>query len=605
MHQRYGFAIDLLLLLTICFSVGYAYKLCKSISYTVLIVFLATSTAGIFCQISEALAIGINRNTLNVVIAVNFLVWAFYSKQNYRNDSRQELNRVGTTFFLSCTLFVIFGTLLSRFLASQQEPFVLTQFAFLARSEDNGGWLDVSSNLISGGPIAFEQAGGPLVAFLSICQSISRIIVFAITGNENDLSSILNSVVIAYLMLFILSAASVASFLQNLSRLSKSASVILGFSIWIMIFGALLMAQDSGHLSFIFVAVVYSNAIWQISFSKNMKFPERHLYIFSMVIVQPVWLPLHLISLIMAVWLIQSLIKDLLNQSQKEFQRFFVTLVVIFTLAIFYFAFGAINYTTNSVSQAKNIIGASGGVGNPSTVLMVLFAISLLFIALLRSNDRNYLHGPIGYGICYVFLFIGADYWLTGTMNYGTTKLLLGLLILFAPLSVALLFEIFISNSKREIAERFVLHLAVSMLILGLIDGSTQSIFGFMSPLKWPVVTDSQKETWQDAVRIDSAAMKLEHLPIGCVTRDTSGDIWVDGETYACSRQLSSISGVWGENWMLIEFQLWPDRTRIDQLKQVPFELMGRKLLILDSVTHEVVGEIKVEDFKNYAIESY
>jgi hypothetical protein len=165
--------------------------------------------------------------------------------------------------------------------------------------------------------------------------------------------------------------------------------------------------------------------------------------------------------------------------------------------------------------------------------------------------------------------------------------------------------DIYFSGSKNYMAARIVLQLAVAVLITGFIDGSTPSFFGFFSPMKWPMVNETQKATWQNTVLINRAALKLESLPIGCVTRDTSGDLWVDGETYACSRQLSSISGQWGSNWMLIEFQLWPDSLRIKQLEQIPTSLLNRNLLVLDSVSHMIVDQINVEKFRTYIVAKY
>ena len=89
-------------------------------------------------------------------------------------------------------------------------------------------------------------------------------------------------------------------------------------------------------------------------------------------------------------------------------------------------------------------------------------------------------------------------------------------------------------------------------------------------------------------------------MSISVSRRFVSGDIWFDIETYGCSRQLSSISGVWGISNLLNELQLWPDKIRVKQLKDLPVALLDRKLLVLDVNNHEVVDQITVGELRDY-----
>jgi hypothetical protein len=599
-----GVLKDFVFIMIIAVVMIFVYKRRQSVSHSIALFFIGISLAGLIGQVLELLSYKINVDYLNTLICLSLILCVLVFKSDLRTDSFVR-RKISLSTFLLTAAAVLFTNIFSRMFASGQTTAVLTQFSILSGAEDNGGWTDVASQLVSGSKINFEQAGGPLVAFLSICQSLSRMFVFIFTGKENDLSSILNAVVIAYIVLLILSASCAANLAKQLTKMSKASSYMLALSVWLLVAGGIIESIDYGHLSYIFVAVVYLNSVWELTINRNLRRADRIYLILPMVLVQPVWLPLHVISFVMSAIVIYMVCKEIGVRDVSTSNTFASVLILSGPLMILYISAGAIHYTAQTVDQVENVLGASGGVSSPSSLFIASLLFCLVLIASLSKTNRMQLFIMYGFGFTYVIMVICADFWFTGTMNYGSTKLLNGFLLIYAPLAISVLLILLMEIGSPKNVKNILSLVVFGVMLVCLLVNSSSSIRGYISPKKWPATIETNPNYWLDSIIVRSEELKINDLPIGCVTQDASGDLWVDDETYFCSRTLSSVSGVWSENWMLIEFQLWPDRMRIDQLKQVPFELMGRKLLILDSVTHEVIGAIKVEDFKNYAIESY
>lgn len=567
----------------------------KSFVYTFIFGILAMSSAGIAGQIMENQGVALNRFQFDALIASSFCLVAAITSL-CRNSDRIN-NSTGNVFLLLCGITVFLGNLLSRLFAVNQVPGVLTQFTVVSGAEDNGAWLDVTSHLISGKALAFEQAGGPLVAFLSICQSISRVIVYVFTGNVNDLSSVLNPLIIAYLFLIIFSAVAITPFVVRLGQKIGRSSIYVGISIWFLIVGAILMAQSSGHLSFIFVTVVYLNVISNLVGNTNIEIREKRFNVVCLMVVMPVWLPLNTATIGLGVWLIFSFAREFRTDTQKKITD---AAIVPVAIGVLYLSVLSFNYSVSSSNQLKNLFSAQGGVGVISPVLMVVICTALIGLSFISTANGFRQLMPIFVVFGYAFLVIAVDFWFTGQMNYGSTKLLIGALIVTTPVTFLYMIENLILRLDGSVGKSFARVLMVVIFIFGLFDSSTQSVLKSFSPSKWPQNVKTIKSSWRDAVLINSENIDLEALPIGCVTRDDSGDIWFDMETYGCSRQLSSISGVWGISNLLNEMQLWPDKVRVGQLKDLPVALLDRKLLVLDVNTHEVVDQITVGAMRDY-----
>jgi hypothetical protein len=161
---------------------------------------LAISLAGIFGQILEALKISTNGDQMKAMICGSLLIAIIFTNKANCFKLRTAANLNALIFVFIATIFVIGTAAISRVFAKDQIQGALTQFNYLG-AEDNGAWLDISKKLLSGDSIPYQSVGGPLVALLAICQSCATFLVYILTGKKNDLAIVLNSVVIAYMVL--------------------------------------------------------------------------------------------------------------------------------------------------------------------------------------------------------------------------------------------------------------------------------------------------------------------------------------------------------------------------------------------------------------------
>ena len=231
---------------------------------TLIMFVLAVSLAGIFGQILETLKISTNGDQVKAMICGSLLIAIIFTNKANCFKLRTVANLNALVFVFLATIFVIGTAAISRVFAEDQIQGVLTQFNYLG-AEDNGAWLDMSKKLLSGDSIPYQSVGGPLIALLAICQSCATFLVYILTGKKNDLAVVLNSVVIAYMVLPIFAAIAFSQITERLIKISRLASLTITSCFWFPIYGSLLMAQGSGHLSFIYVTTVYTCCIWTIA----------------------------------------------------------------------------------------------------------------------------------------------------------------------------------------------------------------------------------------------------------------------------------------------------------------------------------------------------
>lgn len=595
---------DLIFLASVGSSSVILYRRIKSLNMALIMFVLSISLAGIFGQILEAIEISTNGDQLKVMISGSLLVAIIFTKKAHCFRLRAAANPNALIFVFLVTIFVIGTAAISRFFAKDQIDGALTQFNYLG-AEDNGGWLDMSKKLISGDSIPYQSVGGPLIALLAICQSCAKFLVYILTGRKNDLAIVLNSVVIAYMVLPIFAAFAFSQITERLFKVNWFYSLMFTSSFWLPFYGSLLIAQGSGHLSFIYVATVYTCSAWAISDRELNTFWEQKMAQLCLIATMPVWLPLNVFTVILILIFCVQIGKQMLSESTLR-EKIVVSLVAsIPVLAVSYLLILSLNYSASTVSQVKDLIGAAGGTASASHVFLVALVISMLGVSLKRNyasrfNPINII--KIGFG--YVLVVIAADYWLTGQMNYGSTKLIFAASIIATPIASYCFLESFLIQRGTVQLKSFAPVLFVSICLLGLLDGTSLEVLNSVSPLRWPSVDKSIETSWKNEILITKEPKNFDEIPIGCVTRDDSGDLSVDMDTYSCTRTLLSISGIWSKGTQLVEFQLWPLERKAVQLQSIDPDLLGKKLLILDVVKHKVIDTITLSEFIDYLKEN-
>jgi len=567
---------------------------------TLIMLILSISFAGIFGQILEVFEISVNGDQLKSIICVSLMVTTAFTYQADFFREKFAGDRNPLIFILFSFVFVVGTAVLSRYFAKDQISGTITQFTYL-NAEDNGGWLDVSTKLVMGGSIPFQSVGGPLIALLAVCQSLAVLLIYILTGKNNDLATVLNGVVIAYMVLPLFVAVAFSQITNRLSKIKRSASLIITSCFWLPIYGSLLMAQSSGHLSFIYVTSVYTCCIWIIVNRDAYSFWEKKIAHLCLIATMPVWLPLNVFTIILIFLFCFQVGRHLVHDSttkEKISVSFFVGIPVI---AISYILKLSLSYSASSVKQVKGLISAAGGTGSASHVFLVVLMISMLYLSIDKNQENRF--NPLTIlkiGICYVLVVIVADYWLTGQMNYGSTKLLFAASIVSTPIGAYSALESLINRRVSVQINGFASILFVAVCVIGLIDSSSTAVLGSMSPLRWPSVDKSIETSWKNEILITKDSKSFNDLPIGCITRDDSGDLSVDMDTYSCTRTLLSIGGSWSKGWQLIEFQLWPLKQTATNLQTIDSTLLDKNLLILDVVKHKVVGSLTLSEFIGY-----
>ena len=581
----------------ICISL---YKRIQNSNMTLIMLILSLSFAGIFGQILEAFGFSMNGDELKSIICVTLMVATAFT---YRVDflrGKAAVNKNPLIFILFSFVFVVGTAVISRYFAKDQISGALTQFTYLI-SEDNGAWIDISTKLITGEPVPFQSIGGPLIALLVVCQSIAVLLIYILTGKTNDLATVLNGLVIAYMVLPLFVAIAFSQISERLTGITRNASLIIASCFWLPIYGALLMAQKFGHLSFIYITTVYTCCIWVIANREIFSFWQQKFAHLCLIATMPVWLPLNVFTVVLIFIFCFQVGRHLIYDSITS-RKIVVSLSLgIPVITISYILVLSLKYSASSVNQMENLIGAAGGTGSASNVLLVIFVISMIYTST-NSNQENQFNPMIvlKIGICYVFAVIGADYWITGQMNYGSTKLLFAASIVATPIAAYSALETLLNRRSGNSVNRLGARLLLAVGILGVIDGSSAEVLNSISPLRWPNVDESVNTTWRSEILITKESKEISELPIGCLIKDGSGDIWVDIKSYNCTRTLLSVGGIWSNGWQLIEFQLYPSKKTALNLQKIDTDLINRKLLILDIGNQAVVGSMDLSEFLQY-----
>ena len=580
------------------------YRKIKSLNMTLVMFLLAVSLAGIFGQILEALKISTNGHQMKVMICGSLLITFIFTNKANCFKLRTAANLNALIFVFIATIFVIGTAVISRVFAKDQIQGVLTQFNYLG-AEDNGGWLDISKKLLSGDSIPYQSVGGPLIALLAICQSCATFLVYILTGKKNDLAIVLDSVVIAYMVLPIFAAIAFSQITEKLFKINRLSSLVITSCFWFPIYGSLLIAQGSGHLSFIYVTTVYTCCVWVISIREQSSFWEQKIAQLCLIVTMPVWLPLNVFTVVLVLIFCVQICRHILYETSLKKKLVVALLTGVPVLSVSYLLILSLSYSASSVSQVKGLIGAAGGTGSASHVFLVVLVVSMLGISLKRNHANLFnLINILKIGLGYVLVVIAADYWLTGQMNYGSTKLMFAASIIATPIAGYCSLESFLIQRDTVQVKSFASVLFIAICLLGQLDGTSLEIFNSLSPLRWPPVDKSIETSWKNEILITKEPKIFNEMPIGCITRDDSGDLSVDMDTYSCTRTLLSISGIWSKGTQLVEFQLWPLKTKAVQLQSIDTELLGKKLLILDVVKHKVVDTITLSEFIDYLKEN-
>ena len=593
-----GIYQDCLFILVISISIYLIGNATKSISETFVWTSVPLLGIGVLCQLLEQRGLEANATQLSFYITISLLLTVVALRLRRIDSGKLQSHSAAKHIFLIASAIVFVSLVVSRMLSQHGEAGVLVQFANFTGAEDNGGWLDVAARMASGQSINFGQVGGPLVVFLAICQSIGRIISKIMSSNSNELAATANTLLVAYSMIFVMVSVPLTISVSKLRANGKNLKLILiNIAIWFLACGGFALAQSSGHLSFEFVMVYYLLGItWFYHRPQSSNF-ENLLVITCLILVSPVWLPLNLVGLLLVVpafFLSKESVKD------SKLDLFLTGIVCAINAIGVLILCQSIRYTTSTITQTKNLFSADGGTAAVSSGATIALVAGLIVLVVLEQKFKGKHDSNLKVvlaAVTYVLIITFANYWLTGSSGYGSTKLYFGLSLILFPLMIQKIVSHYVLGEGMDNSWRIISAVIVLVTLFCLVDGRGSAITWYLSPNQFTEVETSQMSGWQKVVHITSEPKALNSLPIGCVTIDDSGDISADMDTYTCTRLLVSLAGRWSDSLPLIEFQLMPDEKRISQLINLDVNLHDSNLLKLYVVDHKVLGAIKVSDF--------
>lgn len=592
-----GIYQDCLFIICISISIYLIGRTTKSISKTFIWFSIPILGIGVLCQLLEQLGHKATASQLSLYTTISLLFTIVASRHSINKGDRTKSHYASKYVCLIALAIIFVSLIVSRILSQHGEAGVLVQFSQFIGAEDNGGWLDVAARMASGQSINFGQAGGPLVVFLAICQSIGRIISKTMSSNSNELAVTANTLLISYLMIFVMLSVPLSISISKLRASRNNLKLILvNIAIWFLSCGGFALAQSSGHLSFEFAMVYYLFGIlWFYHRPESSNF-ENLLVITCLILVSPVWLPLNLVGMLLVVPAI-FFSKEIVKGSKAV--QFLTGIVFVFNAICALLLFQSIKYATATVTQTKNLFSADGGTAAVSSGATLALITGLIALVVLdqkcKINHDSNLKVVLA-AVIYILVIVFANYWLTGSSAYGSTKLYFGLSLILFPLIIQKIVSHYVLEEGMNNSWQIVSAVIVLLTLFSLVDGRGSAITWHLSPNQFTEVETSQFTSWQKVVRITSEPKALNSLPIGCVTVDDSGDISADMETYTCTRLLVSLAGKWSDSLPLIEFQLMPDEKRISQLINMDTDLYDLNLLKLYVVDHEVLGTIKVSE---------
>lgn len=593
-----GIYQDCLFILIILFSISLIGNATKSIPATFVWSSVPLLGIGVLCQLLEQFGLETTPTQLCAYITISVLLSVMALHLRKIDRGKIKIDSTSKRMFFTTATIVFISLAVSRTLSQNGEAGVFVQFTHFTGAEDNGAWLDVAARMASGQSINFGQAGGPLVVFMAICQSGGRIISKIMSSNSNELAATANTLLIAYSMIFVMASIPLTILLSKV-RVNRNQVklIMINVAIWFLACGGFALSQSSGHLSFEFAMIYYFFGITWFYNCPDSTNLEKLLVVACLIMASPVWLPLNLVGLLLVIpayLFSKEIVRDLKT-------NLFLTGVMAALIAISAFILGqSVKYASSTITQTKNLFSADGGTAGVSSSATIALVSGLLMLILLdrESKEKQISNLKVVLAaITYVLIITYANYWLTGSSGYGSTKLYFGLSLILFPIMLQKIILHYALEKNLDNSWKIVSAMIIFVMMVSLVDNRGSAFTWYLSPNQFAEEEKIQRSSWQDAIRINSESKTLNSLPIGCVTIDDSGDISADMNTYTCTRLLVSLAGKWNDAQALIEFQLMPDEKRISQLINLDMNLYDASLLKLHVVDHEVLGTLRVSEF--------
>lgn len=450
-----------------------------------------------------------------------------------------------------------------------------TVVRLLAGGQDNGGWLYVTAQLTSGGPV-WSGYGGPMTLVLSVFTGLSRVIAVLTGGALESMLVPLLAVALATALTVVVVLLLVIRTFGDFGGSYRTAATTLILAVYAAAF------LDFGHLSALLVFLVVAGVI--VVYPAAVP-DEQNALIWVAVLAMGLWLPLRpLLILGIPIALLHSwslrrdslatkglLVIDGVALVPPVVLSLRSLLVHVEATPTFAVSLPAVSLS-GLVDGAANLLARSGG-----THSLPLWAASSVLLLLLGGARRSVSARTPVFGLV-VLLLVWAfslrlvDQAANGGSAYGSQKLLL----LVSPIALLWLFR---STASGRL-------LFATALTVG------------VAPIAWSIAdehlsVDSQpltasNDTWIDRLEND-IRQPVGTFAVGCVT-DLTWEVFDNpvpddinvSSAYTCTRFLGSLAAGNDLPNDLLEFNVgevsW--REAVQRLPRSPIQL--RHVMVLD-----------------------
>lgn len=500
-----------------------------------------------------------------------------------------ERHRLGAVVIAPVTIAVmsIGGLAWSSWKYTGRSEYGVTLFPQFGM-EDNAKWLNVISDLAEGGSDGFNLVGGVTAIILRLTSTVARVIV-ALAGEPID--GVGTSVLSAAIAQWILVALTPLSLIPAVRQQASRRPVTIDFVAATLFAGVLLttaslMATNYGHLTAQLVILGLSAAgSLGLSAHHADEIGQRRLARLLALLTMSVWLPLHPIALIGVLWVVVRLTLQARSAQRVSLQDLCELIAASVVAASL---IPSLRYVAGT--DVSNQLAAAGGATNSSSVALLVLAgvVSAVAVVMLQFQWRDSAGSK---GVVLVFLALSCytavarmnDFRVSGSLNYGSTKLLWVVAVLGASVGVvAIARDLNLPNSDLRLPGVGVALIALALPSLGSTEHLTQWVRQF-DPGRWPA---QESGRWHSP-EVLPMSTPISTVPIGCVVKesvDSPSPPIASLDSYLCTRFLSSVAGLERDADPLIRFGLGRmDWATMAGEIEPDSELRDRDLIVLNA----------------------
>lgn len=453
-----------------------------------------------------------------------------------------------TTVFVSITVLLVARSILAVFRSIEPQDF--GGFGTIA-GEDNAAWLSIITNWYHETSLVSTFGDTAIIFIVAFVALVSALSLGRLgVSTVGDLVIHLNLI---YALIHVLTAAAYFRLWRQLIRTTspKIIPLLLVFTFSTVQQMWLHITRDYGHLTAILSCQLFSYFAFNLVFKEGRSRFQTGLELAMAAGSCFLWLPLKPIGIMLMSLASLSFMSGVLDLSRghRRGKNLLRTVLVMGAAGLLILAKAGISILKNLARDARELISLDGGTTQLTAGhFIVVCCVSALLVS---QTHRGAIRGLVGVLFIYVGSIVAYSFAMTGTINYGSSKLVwwfLGFLFTFGGHALVIIRTertpgpAACSPQLKFLIDAFAASILV--LSLGLVVAKNTSI-DLLSPPEatWVSHTESSNEIWWGAAEEILSSSVLDGS-LGCVEINQDGYPIPTWDGYLCSRMLG-----WSMAW--------------------------------------------------------